>query len=84
MPRARTLLARMRRTAAGFHSLEARQVYEYLGFEVRDRGAHTVYIHPEFPELMAAVKRARSLPPGYIRHLVKLADRLEELRGPHE
>ena len=78
MASARNLLARMQRTSVGFTSEEVRRVYQWLGFDFRDKGDHTVYFHPEFPDLMASVTRSRSLPPGYIRHLVGLADRLEE------
>ena len=81
MPRARNLLQRMRRTPWGFTAQQVRQVYAYLGFEIREGGEHTVYVHPDFPQLIATVKRSSgSLPPGYIRRLIQVADSLQELK----
>ena len=79
MAKARNLLARMHRTQVGFTTEETRRVYLYLGFDVRDKGDHTVFIHPRHPELRGSVTRSRFLPSGYIRHLVALADQLAEM-----
>ncbi len=55
-------------------------LYVKFGFKKYEGSKHTMYIHPEFPELRATVTRHRSLPIGYIQFAIKLIDRIEELR----
>lgn len=70
-------MARMRqsKTGWGFNDLDA--LYRGFGFEVREGGKHTMYIHPRFPELRATVARHRSLPIGYVQHAIRLIEELE-------
>ena len=71
----------MRRTATGFTSAEVGQVYKYLGFDSRDGSSHTIYIHPEFPELRATVKRGSSLPASLRPRPRKIGRPAEETEG---
>ena len=75
------LLNRMRATKTGWRDIDLRKLYLGLGFEVREGGKHSVYIHPRYSELRATVTRSRSLAKGYIAHAVGLAQRLEELEA---
>ena len=70
----------MYQTPYGFSSQEVGQVYRYLGFE-ETGSKHKMYVHPDYLELRATVTRASgSLPPAYVKHLVKLAERLKGLK----
>lgn len=56
-----------------------------VGFKKREGNKHTVYSHPDFPQLRATVARHRSLPKGYVTTALKLIARLEQLeKGAHE
>ena len=81
MSSAEKLLARMRQSKSGwgFHDLDT--LYRGFGFEVREGGKHTMYIHPHFPQLRATVARHRSLPIGYIQHAIQLIDQLKKIEG---
>lgn len=74
------LLERMRRSKAGWKFNDLDNLYTKFGFEKHEGSKHTMYIHPEFPELRATVARHKSLPAGYIQFAIKLIDRLRELR----
>ncbi len=74
------LLERMRRRKAGWRFSDLENLYGKFGFKKYEGSKHTMYIHPEFPELRATVTRHRSLPIGYIQFAIKLIDRIEELR----
>jgi len=74
------LLERMRRRKAGWRFSDLENLYVKFGFKKYEGSKHTMYIHPEFPELRATVTRHRSLPIGYIQFAIKLIDRIEELR----
>lgn len=65
------------KTGWGFNDLDS--LYRGFGFEVREGGKHTMYIHPKFPELRATVARHRSLPVGYIQHALQLIEKLKDL-----
>lgn len=81
MTAAEKLLARMRRSKSGWKYKDLDTLYRVFGFEVHEGKEHTMYIHPDFPQLRATVTRHRSLPIGYIQHAIKLVDELKKLQG---
>ena len=74
------LLARMKATKAGWGWGDLQALYSSFGFDIRDRGKHTVFIHPEWKSLRATVARHRSLPVGYIQTAIRLITELKRLR----
>jgi hypothetical protein len=81
MTSAEKLYQRMRRTKAGWKPSDLDRLYRGFGFEVREGAKHTLYIHPEFPNLRATVTRSPSLAVGYIEHALELIEALKEERG---
>jgi hypothetical protein len=81
MTSAEKLYQRMRRTKAGWRPSDLDRLYRGFGFEVVEGAKHTLYIHPEFPNLRATVTRSRSLAVGYIEHALQLIATLKEERG---
>jgi len=75
------LLQKMRESRSGWKPNDLDRLYRYFGFNVREGGKHRVYWHPEFPQLIATVKRGNKLDKAYIRDAVELIDRLLELKG---
>lgn len=73
------LFIRMRQSKTGWGFNDLDSLYRGFGFEVRDGGKYTMYIHPKFPKLRATVARHRSLPIGYIQHALQLIDKLKDL-----
>jgi hypothetical protein len=80
MSAAEKLLARMRRSPAGWGQDDLDRLYKGFGFEVSGAG-HNVYIHPKYPTLRATVARHNQLATGYATHAVKTIDRLKELQA---
>jgi len=80
MPDRDKLLERMRRSKSGWRFSDLERLYLEFGFTKYEGSKHTMYIHPEFPELRATVTRHRSLPTGYIQFAIKLIDKLKGLR----
>lgn len=70
------LLARMRRTSAGFKQQDIKKVLLAHGFECRDKGKHSYFRHPEHKGLKLVVPRQRDVKPVYVQKLVKLVDTL--------
>lgn len=81
MTAAEKLLARMRQSKSGWKYKDLDTLYCGFGFEVHEGKGHTMYIHPDFPQLRATVTRHRSLPIGYIQYAIKLVDELKKLQG---
>ncbi len=81
MTSAEKLYQRMRRTKAGWRPSDLDRLYRGFGFEVVQGAKHTLYIHPEFPNLRATVTRSRSLAVGYIEYALQLIAALKEERG---
>lgn len=78
MSKAEKLLEKMRNSKVGWTFNDLHTLYVGFGFEFREGGKHTIYIHPDFPELRATVARHSPLPVGYIQHAMKLIDNLKE------
>lgn len=78
MPSAEDLFERMQRSKTGWGFKDLDTLYRGFGFECREGAKHVLYIHPEYPELIATVARHRSLPIGYINDAIKLIKRLKE------
>jgi hypothetical protein len=81
MTSAEKLYQRMRRTKAGWRPSDLDRLYKGFGFEVVEGAKHTLYIHPEFPNLRATVTRSRSLAVGYIEHALQVIAELKKGRG---
>jgi hypothetical protein len=84
MPDAERLFARMERTKSGWGWSHLDTVYTGFGFEKEEGSNHTVYIHPDHPELRATVARHNKLAPGYSQTAVKLIRRLREFESEAE
>jgi len=80
MPKADKLLEKMRNSKAGWSADDLHALYVSFGFDFRQGGKHTIYIHPDFPELRATVARHSTLAVGYIQHAISLIDKLKKLK----
>lgn len=76
MTSADELLERMRRSKSGWRYGDLHTLYRGFGFDTREGGKHTLYVHPDHPDLRATVTRARDLPKGYVSYAVSLVDEL--------
>ncbi len=81
MSKAEKLFERMKNTKHGWGPEDLHTLYTGYGFKSKEGSNHTIYYHPDFPELMATVARHTSLVVGYIQSAIKLITRLEELRS---
>lgn len=81
MGRHEKLFHQMREGKYGWKYNDLDALYRGYGFEVREDGKHTMYIHPEFKTLRATVARHRSLPIGYIQHAIKLIEQLYRVQN---
>lgn len=79
MPKADKLLEKMRNSKAGWNANDLHVLYVGFGFDFREGGKHTIYMHPEFPELRATVARHSTLAVGYIQYAINLIDKLKKL-----
>lgn len=80
MPQADKLLEKMRNSKAGWNADDLHSLYVGFGFEFRQGGKHTIYIHPEFQELRATVARHSTLAIGYIQYAINLIEKLKKLK----
>ena len=79
------LRKRMSASRSGWRWRDLDRIYIRYGFKKREGNKHTVYSHPDFPQLRATVARHRSLPKGYVTTALRLIARLEQLeKGAHE
>lgn len=79
------LRKRMSASRSGWGWRDLDRIYIRYGFKKREGNKHTVYSHPDFPQLRATVARHRSLPKGYVTTALRLIARLEQLeKGAHE
>lgn len=81
MAKANKLLEKMRNSKVGWNTDDLHALYVGYGFDFRQGGKHTIYIHPKFRELRATVARHNVLAIGYIQHAISLIDKLKELEG---
>lgn len=80
MSRGERLLARMRASKNGWTAEDVCRVYRQHGFEEDEGASHTLFIHPDYPQLRATVTRASgTIATGYVQTAVKLIDELERL-----
>lgn len=74
------LLARMVRTKADWGWRDLDRLYTSFGFDKRDDGKHTVYVHEKDPMILrTTVARHRTLAVGYIQTAIKLIRHLKGL-----
>jgi hypothetical protein len=78
------LLARMRASKADWSVKELVTVYRALGFDVTEGSKHIRAQHPDFPVLIATIRRSDPLPTGYIETLLELETRMRGLREAKE
>jgi len=89
-PRAEGLLAKMRRTQAGFSQTECGAVLEHFGFEVKREANHgTFYRHPELAAhedlavrklALVQVPKGRTVREYVPRSVVESVDAVQTLR----
>ncbi|CAN5812510.1 hypothetical protein BH23GEM7_BH23GEM7_14200 [soil metagenome] len=76
------LLARMMRSKAGWGQADLERLYLSFGFDKREGGKHSVYVHPADPrQLRATVARHTSLPTGYVQTAIRLIRLLKEIQS---
>ena len=71
------LLQRLRNTKAGWSDTDIFKLMVGHGFLSRE-GNHTVYSHPDHPDLHLVVPRGKDLPKVYASHAEKRIDTLIE------
>lgn len=84
MAKAYKLLEKMRNSKVGWSIADLHTIYVGHGFDFREGGKHTIYIHSKFRELRATVARHNVLAVGYIKHAISLIDKLKELEEMDE
>ncbi len=86
--KAEKLLARMRRTGAGWKSKDIITLYSGFGFIITQGGSHYTIKHPEFisvRELRDTLPRGDDeLSKAYVRDAIKRIELLEKLRKEAE
>ena len=75
------LLARMEASKAGWGPRHLATLYTSFGFKKREGARHTLYSHPDHPELRATVARSGPLAIGYITTAIRLIRRLKATGG---
>jgi predicted RNA binding protein YcfA (HicA-like mRNA interferase family) len=78
MARPFDLLERMRRSKAGWHERDLKELYEGFGFVRVEGSNHILYKHPKYPDLRATVSRSSHLKVGYFSTAVRTIDKLLE------
>lgn len=82
-PKAEKLLQRLRETKRGFSDGDLWTILLYKGFRYRD-GNHTVYEHPDHPDLTAVIARGKELHPKYAKWVAYLVEELERRQAEQE
>lgn len=84
--KAEKLLGKMRHSQSGWRRRDFETLYLGFGFIKKvERGSHTIYQHPGYPELTATVSRSSGdLHAAYARQAIKYIDRLLELEKDNE
>jgi hypothetical protein len=72
---ARKLLERMRSTSSGWGQADFERLFTGFGFDSKGK-KHTIYFHPQFPDLVMGVPRHNKLKEWVARDAVKLIDEL--------
>ena len=73
------LRARLARTKQGCRPRELDRLYVSYGFEKREGKKHTIYTHPRYPKLQAAVARHTRLHRFYVQTALTLLADLDVL-----
>jgi len=81
MPRPDSLLDRMRRSQDNWHIRGLDRLFTGFGFQRIEGGRHTMFIHPEYPQLRATITRSDPPPKGYVRDAVRLVDKLLKMKS---
>ena len=84
MKQAEKLLRRMRQSKSGWGQVDFAKLYIGFGFEATEGKKHTIYIHPEYPNLRASVGRHNNLATGYAETAINLIDQLKKLQAARE
>ena len=82
MARPEKLLERMRRSPSGWGPDDLATLYTGFGFQRREGSNHTVYSHPQYPDLRATVARHSSLATGYVKFAVQVITELKAREAP--
>lgn len=80
------MLGKMRLSQSGWRRRDFETLYLGFGFVKKvERGGHTVYQHPDYPEITATVSRSSGdLHAAYARQAVKNIDQILELEKDEE
>jgi len=73
------LLGKMRRSQAGYTPKDIERLLKSCGFKKIEGGSHTLYRHPDFPELAATIPRHPEVGTIYVKQAVELVDKLQVL-----
>ncbi|GIK66997.1 MAG: hypothetical protein BroJett018_47910 [Chloroflexota bacterium] len=74
------LLEKLRRSKAGWHAKELKELYESFGFTVVAGKSHDIVKHPDYPQLRYTLPRhAKELPKSYASETLKIIEILLEL-----
>jgi hypothetical protein len=75
----------MQRTQAGWHPHDFHTLYLGFGFRMIEGRSHTVFTHPDFPQLKDVIPRHdRELSKGYARDAVRNIETLLKLQAKEE
>ena len=78
----RKLLEKAKNSSAGWRRDDIINLYEHFGFEIKTGGYDINAIHPVYKDLRASIsKSSGELANGYIRHAVKMIEKLLEYQG---
>lgn len=78
------LRRKLARTTQGCRERELHRLYTSYGFEKKEGGRHTIFKHPDCPQLIGIVARHRYLHRSYVTDALKLLDLLDTLAGEEE
>lgn len=76
------MLERAKNSSAGWRREELVNLYKLFGFEIRTGGYDLNAIHPVYKDLRGSISNSSGeLANGYVRHAVKMIERLFEYQG---
>lgn len=70
----------MRNNPRDWRFAEIKNLLEYYGFEMRTRGSHCVFVHPDLDQILS-IPYARPVLPVYVEKVLEFLDELFEKEG---
>ena len=71
----------MQKTLAGWCRADLIKVYDGFGFQKREGGSHTIFIHPQHRHLRATIPKSRKLGKAYISDAIFIIGQLKKLEA---